>query len=61
MTYNFDPERWFEIHKDALSKKRDAGEIDAREYKTRLKELVDEYEKLLQRVDIRHDYSESRD
>ncbi len=61
MTYNFDPERWFEIQKDALSKKRDAGEIDAREYQVRLKELVDEYEKLLQRIDIRHDYSESRD
>jgi hypothetical protein len=56
MTYNFDPERWFEIHKDALEKKRDAGEITAGEYETRLKELVDKYEKLLQRTDIRHDY-----
>jgi len=56
MTYNFDPERWFEIHKDALDKKRDDGEITLGEYKTRLKELVDEYEKLLQRTDIRHDY-----
>jgi hypothetical protein len=56
MTYNFDPERWFEIQKDALEKKRDAGEITDAEYETRLKELVDKYEKLLQRVDIRHDY-----
>jgi hypothetical protein len=56
MTYNFDPERWFENQKDALSRKRDAGEITAEDYEARLKELVDKYEKLLQRMDIRHDY-----
>ena len=56
MTYNFDPERWFEIQKDAIAKRRDAGEITAEEYEARLKELVDKYEKLLQRTDIRHEY-----
>jgi hypothetical protein len=56
MTYNFDPERWFEIHKDALLRQRDAGEITGEEYQARLKALVDKYEKLLQRTDIRHDY-----
>jgi hypothetical protein len=59
MTYNFDPERWFEIHKDALGKKRDAGEIADEDYPALLKELVDKYEKMLRRLDIRHDYSES--
>jgi hypothetical protein len=59
MTYNFDPERWFEIQKDALEKKRDAGEIDDEDYQALLKELVDKYEDMLQRVDIRHDYDES--
>ena len=56
MTYNFDPERWFDNQKDALVRQRDAGEIGAEEYEVRLKELVDKYEKLLQRTDIRHEY-----
>ena len=56
MTYNFDPERWFDNHKDTLIRQRDAGEISEEEYEARLKELVDKYEKLLQRTDIRHDY-----
>lgn len=57
MTYNFDPERWFDNELSALETRRRRGEIDEPELAAARERLVDEYEKMLRRLDIRYDYS----
>jgi hypothetical protein len=57
MTYNFDPERWFDNEMAALEARLKNGEIDDAEFAAEKERLVDEYEKMLARLDIRHDYS----
>ena len=61
MTYNFDAERWFENMLGRLKARRARGEITAEEFDSGHARLVDEYEKMLQRLDIRHDYSQQGD
>jgi hypothetical protein len=56
VTYNFDPDRWFEIQHEALERRRDLGEITEGEYQAKLAELAEEHERMLERLDIRHDY-----
>ncbi|MDD5306612.1 MAG: hypothetical protein PHU25_04755 [Deltaproteobacteria bacterium] len=56
MTYNFDPEKWFDLKEAGLRRRLASGELDERGFKEALDELVDEYEELLKRVDIRCDY-----
>lgn len=56
MTYNFDPDRWFEMEEAALRAKRTKGEIDDEELARALADLADRYEEMLARIDIRHDY-----
>jgi len=58
MTYNFDPERWLEIQRNALERRRQSGEIDQEEFLLLEQELLIRYEEMLKRLDIRHDYSE---
>jgi hypothetical protein len=57
MTYNFDPERWFERELAALEARRSRGELDDPGFQAALEELQARYEDLLRRTDIRHDYS----
>jgi hypothetical protein len=59
MTYNFDPDRWFENKLAQLTAKKARGEITAAELDAEHARLVDEYEQMLQRLDIRHDYSQA--
>jgi hypothetical protein len=56
VTYNFDPEKWFDLQEAALRAKLASGELDEGAFKEALDRLVDEYEKLLARVDIRCEY-----
>jgi hypothetical protein len=56
MTYNFDPDRWYENQRALLVGRRERGEITPVEFAELEKKLVEEYEMLLARVDIRYDY-----
>ncbi len=51
MTYNFDPERWYESHRAALEGRRDRGEIGEREFTAELRDLERRYEEMLDRLD----------
>ncbi len=57
MTYNFDPDRWFDNEMDALTLKRDLGKVTKEAFEKAKEELADKYEEMLARLDIRHDYS----
>ena len=56
MTYNFDPDRWFDNQQARLEQERKEGRITPEEYEDRLGQLTEEYEEMLRRLDIRHDY-----
>lgn len=58
MTYNFDPERWFEIEAASIDARLARGEIDEALHRAETEALLRRYEELLERVDIRHDYRE---
>lgn len=51
MTYNFDPDRWYEREREMLETRQRAGEIGAQEYKKALSELERRYDEMLDRLD----------
>ena len=51
MTYNFDPERWYENHLALLEQRRRLGELDDRAFEEALAELDREHEAMLARLD----------
>ena len=51
MTYNFDPDRWFEAHRAVLEACRDRGEIDDTELEAELLELDQRHEEIVARLD----------
>jgi hypothetical protein len=51
MTYNFDPDRWYENEREALDARHQAGEIGEQEYKKALSELERRYDEMLARLD----------
>lgn len=51
MTYNFDPERWREMHEAALRARHDRGELTADQLAQELAELDQRYEEMLARLD----------
>ncbi len=51
MTYNFDPDRWFESHRAALEGRHDRGELDERAFTVELEDLERRYEEMLERLD----------
>jgi len=51
MTYNFDPERWYEIQQAALEGRLQRGEIDAKEAGEKRAEIERRYEAMLDRLD----------
>ena len=51
MTYNFDPERWYEIRLTRLDERRNRGEIDDEEYRAEVADLEYRYEEMLRRLD----------
>jgi len=56
MTYNFDPERWFEIEEAAIEDRRRKGELDGAAYDAAMQDLIRRYEEMLARLDIKCDY-----
>ena len=51
MTYNFDPDRWYESHRAALEGRRVRGELDEEEFAAGLQDLERRYEEMLDRLD----------
>lgn len=51
MTYNFDPERWYDNERGALEARRQAGEIGPDEFETACADLLRRYQAMVQRLD----------
>jgi len=51
MTYNFDPDRWYEDRRRALEARRDAGDIDDAGFSKELDDLDRRYDEMVKRLD----------
>ena len=51
MTYNFDPDRWYEREREMLDARHREDEIGEQEYKKALSELDRRYDEMLDRLD----------
>ena len=60
MTYNFDPDRWYESHCAALAGRRERGELEEREYTAELQDLERRYEAMLDHLDGTYEIPEKR-
>ena len=59
MTYNFDPDRWFDMESEALGLRLARKEIDRETHDRELEALVARYEELVERVHMPHSYSDA--
>ena len=50
MTYNFDPERWYDNEKATLRARYQAGELSAQEFETAVADLDRRYDEMLDRL-----------
>jgi len=51
VTYNFDPERWYENQRALLMARRERGELDESAFAEALDELDRRFEEMLSRLD----------
>ncbi len=51
MTYNFDPDRWYDDERGMIEARFKAGEINSQQYQDALSELSRRYDEMLQRLD----------
>ncbi len=51
MTYNFDPDRWYEDERAILDARYKAGEISEPEYRAAVSDLDRRYDEMLDRLD----------
>ncbi len=51
MTYNFDPEAWYERERLALAARHERGELDGEAYAAALEDLDRRYDAMLDRLD----------
>ena len=51
MTYNFDPDRWYENHRTLLEARRARGELADAEFALAIEELDRRYEEMVARLD----------
>ena len=51
VTYNFDPDRFYENQRAVLGARREGGELDERAFAEALDELDRRYEEMLSRLD----------
>ena len=51
MTYNFDPERWYDDERGLLEARFKAGEMSQQEYQDALGDLDRRYDEMLDRLD----------
>lgn len=51
MTYNFDPDRWYENQRRVIDLRRERGELDDARYQAELDDLERRYDEMLSRLD----------
>ena len=51
MTYNFDPDRWYENQRRLLDARRDGGELDVGAYQREVDALEARYDAMTSRLD----------
>ena len=51
MTYNFDPDRWYDNELAVLQERLRTGELDAQEYETAVADLDRRYDEMVDRLD----------
>ena len=51
MTYNFDPDRWYDDERGILEAHFKAGEMNPREYEDALRDLDRRYDEMLKSLD----------
>jgi len=51
MTYNFDPDKWYDMERSALEARYKMGEINAQALKHALEDLHRQYDEMLDRLD----------
>ena len=59
MTYNFDPDRWYENQRRALDAKRERGELTGETHQAGLDDLERRYEEMTGRLDKPFDLSDT--
>ena len=60
MTYNFDPDRWYENQRKLLEARRDAGGLDDSAFEAELERLEARYDEMSARLDKPFDLSGTR-
>ena len=51
MTYNFDPDKWYDIERELLEGRLRKGEITEQVFKSAVEELDRRYDEMLDRLD----------
>ena len=51
MTYNFDPDKWYEIESAALDRQLKSGELSGQQYERARDELERRYNEMIDRLD----------
>ena len=51
MTYNFDPDRWYDNERLVIDARFRSGKLNAREYKDAIDDLDCRYDEMLDRLD----------
>ena len=51
MTYNFDPDKWYDIERDLLEGRLGKGEISEQAFKRAVEELDRRYDEMIDRLD----------
>ena len=51
MTYNFDPDRWYQNERDLLAARFQSGAIDAQALADAIEDLDRRYDEMLERLD----------
>lgn len=60
MTYNFDPDRWYENQRRAIDARRENGELAGADYQAELDRLEARYEQMATRLDKSFELSDTR-
>ena len=60
MTYNFDPDRWYENQRNALEARRAAGGLDDAAFEAELERLEARYDEMNSRLDKAFDLNDTR-
>ena len=60
VTYNFDPDRWYENRRLALAQRRARGEIDAAAFDAEVERLEARYDEMVRRLNAPFDIPDTK-